>query len=119
MASPFSKDLISKYELRLPEQRVQHLLRTDHIWLAKVFDARWAIARGVSKYVAEATTGLQRISTKGECEVIDQKRPVSDAQTVIKSDVVSNAILKQYQLEWLCPVKTQVVDVHHRFDSLR
>ena len=112
------KNLNLKNELRLPEQRIQHLLRTDHIRLAKIFDAGRTVARSVSKDVPKTTTGLQLIGTKREREFIDQKRPVSDTQTVIKSDVVTNAILKQYQLQRLCPVKAQVVYVNDGFDPL-
>src|ERR1700741_5225654 len=75
-----------KNELRLPEQRIQHFLRTDHIRLTKIFDTRGAIPRGIGEDVTKPTTSLQRISTKREREVIDQKRPVRDAQTVIKPD---------------------------------
>src|SRR6185369_16936127 len=73
----------------------------------------------VSKDVPEPTPGLQRGGAKVQCEVVDQKRPVSHPQTVIESDVVSNAILKEQQLEGLGAMKTQVVDIDYGLDPLR
>src|SRR6185369_3151720 len=73
----------------------------------------------VSKDVPEPTPGLQRGGAKVQCEVVDQKRPVSHPQTVIESDVVSNAILKEQQLERLGAMKAQVVDIDYGLDPLR
>src|SRR5215213_606860 len=109
----------SKHQLHLPKQRIQHLLRTDHTRPTKVFDTRRTIPRRISKDIPEPAPGLQRRSAEIQREVIDQKRPVSHTQTVIESDVVSNAILKQQQLERLRAMKAQVTDIDHSLDPLR
>src|SRR6185295_16161253 len=108
-----------KYQLHLSKKRIQHLLGTDHTWPTKIFDTRRAITRRVSKDIPETTTGLQRGCPERQREVIDQKRPVGHPQTVIESDVVANAILKEQQFEGLGAMKAQVVDIDHGFDPLR
>src|SRR5918999_2719369 len=108
-----------KNQLQLRKERVQQLIWTDHLRLTKVFNSRRAVSIRIGKNIAKPTPRLQRRRPKRHREVVDQERPVCHAQTVIKSDVVPDAILKQHQLERLSPVKPQIVRIEHRLDTLR
>src|SRR5690349_13783145 len=106
-------------QLHLPEQLIQRLARIDYVGLAKVAHRRRAVARSIGEDVAKAAARLQSGGAKRQREVIDQKRPIGHAQTVIEPDVVANVILKQHQLQRLGAMKAQVVYVHDCFHTLR
>src|SRR6185503_12549751 len=87
--------------------------------LTKIFNAWRTVARCVGEDIAEAPPGLQSRSTKRQREVVDQKRPVRDTQTVIPSNLMSNTILKQQQLQRLGAMKPKIVDIDHCLRALR
>ena len=110
---------ISKNQLQLREQRIQRLARIDHIRLAEIADVRRAVARAVSKNIAKTTARLQRRRPKRKRHVVNQKRPIGHAQTVVPTDVVANMILKQHVLQRLSAMKPQIVHIENCLDSLR
>src|SRR5215510_16232184 len=83
-----------KHKLHLREQRVQRLLRTDDIRLAKISNTWRTVSRRIREYVSEPTPCLQRIRAKRQRKVVNEKRPVRDPKTVIKPDVMPDTILK-------------------------
>src|ERR1044072_9702049 len=98
---------VSKHKLHLREQLIQRLARIDHIGLTKISDVGRAVAGNIRENVAEATTGLQRRRAERQRKVVNQKRPVGHTQTVIESDVVPDAVLKQQQRERLGTMQAQ------------
>ncbi len=58
-------------QFQLRKQRIQRFPRTDHIRLAKVSHVRRAIARAISKDIAEATSRLQGRSPESDLDVVN------------------------------------------------
>jgi len=108
----------SKDQLQLAKQRVQHLLWTDHVRFAEISDARWAVAGTIGEDIPKASTGLQRRRAKCQCQVVYEQRSVRDADTVVKTDVVTNSILKKHVLQRFSSMKPQVVHVEDRLHAL-
>src|SRR2546429_2544383 len=103
----------SKNKLRLREQIEQRLARINDrvIRGAKLSQVRRTITRRAGVDVAKAAPGLQRRRAKRQCHVVNQERPVRDAQTVVPSNLMSNARLKQNVFKRFGAMKTQVVHV--------
>src|SRR5262249_17626271 len=110
----------SKNKLHLSEQIEQWLARiyVHAIRCAKVDQIRRTIAIRVGVDVAEATPRFQRRRAKCHGDVVDEQRPVGDAEAQVPTDFNPDVILKEHILKRLSPMKSQVVQVKDRFDSL-
>src|SRR5215210_6454683 len=82
----------SENYLQLREKRKERLARIDDsiIGRAEVDHVGRTVARPVRIDVLKATACLEHRSPEGESDVVDEKRAVSHADTVIVTDVFAN-----------------------------
>src|SRR5205807_7217728 len=105
--------ICSKNKLHLTEQIEKRLARidVDVVRRAKLRQVRRTIGVRSRIDVAKAPARLQSRRPKRQRQVIDQQRPVRDAQTQVPTNLVSNIRLKQNVFKRLSAMKSKIVYV--------